>query len=160
MKNIFPSVWLLAIASCWVLTGCQTPSGMSRLTVTDGKEMGLQWPTPKANFAYGEFPFVRVIGCEGKNFTLQVVNVETQKTVYQHNDFFPNPTIVTGEERITMGHALGIQSEPLVPLRVTPIHVERKHLSVSLGKMSPGAYEARLLIEGQFIEKTAFSVSQ
>lgn len=143
-----------------MVAGCQTPAGMSRLTVTDRRQMELKWPAPKANFANGEFPFVRVIGCEGNNFTLQVVNMDSQKTVYEHSDFFPKPTIVTGEERITMGHPLGITSEPMAPMRVTPINVERKHLSVSLGKLSPGAYEARLLIEGKFVEKTDFTISQ
>jgi hypothetical protein len=157
MRKVIPFFYVVGLLLAF--TGCQTPSGLSKLTVTDDKEMNYKWPKPIEHFESGEIPVVRVIGCEGKNITLQIINLASGEIVIERNAFFPDPTIKTEPERIKMDHLYGFTDEPVVPIRSTQVDVYRKRLFLHLNHLSAGAYEARLLVEGKLAEKSSFRVS-
>jgi hypothetical protein len=133
--------------------------GMSKLTVTNSKEMNYKWPQPKDNFALAETPVIRVIGCEGKNISLQIIDILSGKIVMQRNEFFPKPTIVIGKEKIDIVHPDNDPNTPPILGRSTQIDVYKQSFFWSFNLPS-GSYEAHLLVEGKLIEKSSFSISK
>ena len=121
--------------------------------------MNYKWPKPIEHFASGEIPVIRVIGCEGKNVTLQIINTASGEIVLQRSAFFPKPTIKTEDEKIVMDHPFGIEDRPAVPVHSMQVDVYRQRFFFHLNHLSAGVYEARLLVEGKLAEKSSFTVS-
>jgi hypothetical protein len=161
MRKIFLWSWMVGLPGLLAFTGCQTAPGLSKLTITDDREINYnyKWPKPEAHFAAGEIPVVRVIGCEGKNITLQIINVSSEEIVFQHSGFFPKPAIKTEPDRIIMDHPYGLTDRPAVPVHSTQIDVSRPRLFFHLNHLSAGSYEAHLLVEGELVEKSFFTIS-
>ncbi|HEU6446898.1 MAG TPA: hypothetical protein VFV23_00485 [Verrucomicrobiae bacterium] len=153
------STWLAAAIAALMLNGCQTPQGMSKLTVTDNQEKDYKWPEPKTHFSVGETPVVRVIGCEGKKIRLQLINVSSGSIERETSELFPKPVVNVGPERIKMGTIANSWDGPVVPVRYKQIDIYKSRFFWPLSHLPAGMYEVRLIVEGNPAEKFAFSIS-
>ena len=132
---------------------------MSKLTVTSAAHEGEKWPVPVDQFHSGDVPVVRVVGCEGREITLQIVDVGSGRMALERSVFFPESTMAVGPERIRMGTVGPGRDQPVEPVRYQSVTVSRHELFWRLEHLRPGSYEVRLLIGGIPAEKFSFNIS-
>jgi len=158
MKTI--STWTsVALGALMILNGCQTPQGMSKLTVTDNQEKDYKWPKPRNHFEIGETPVIRVIGCDGENIILQIVDISSGKTARATNNFIPKPAVHVEPERIKMGTIANNWDGQVVPIRYKQIDVYKSQFFWSPNQLPAGTYEVRLIVEGKLAETFPFNIS-